>query len=120
MCEDLLFRDMGPITDGEFITLQYNVNYALNNLGYVRINITTDASGTVFALDSGGNAIENRLIIKLSYTYGHIDEVTQLPIAAYFTLEFDDGSTFGLSTESHDLYWYWMTGIDPIVIYQYT
>jgi hypothetical protein len=119
MHEDLL-RDMGPITDGEFITLQYNVNYALNNLGYVRINITTDPGGIIFALDNNGSPINNRLIIKLSYTYAHVDDVTQLPVEAYFTLEFDDGGTFGLSEVEHGQFWYWLTGIDPIVIYQYT
>jgi hypothetical protein len=115
-----LFRNMGPITDGEFITFQYNVNYALNNLGYVRINITTDASGTVFALDTSGNAIDNRLILKMTYVYSHLDDLSGLPVDAYFILQFDDGSTFGLSEVEHGQFWYWLTGIDPIVIYQYT
>jgi len=114
------FRNMGPITDGEYITFQYNVNYALNNLGYVRINVTTDASGTVFALDSSGNPIENRLIIKTKYVYPHTDEVTLQRVDGTFELTFDDGSTWFNSDENNSAYWYWLTGIDPVVIYQFT
>jgi hypothetical protein len=114
------FRDMGPITNGEYISFQYNVNYAIANLGYVRINITSDASGTVFATDSLGSPIQDRLIIKMSYTYPHIDEVTLQPVVGYFTLTFDDQTTWGNTDANDSAYWYWLNGIEPKVIYQFT
>jgi len=113
-------RDMAPITDGEYINFQINMNYAINNLGYIRFNIYLDASGNTFAIDSNGAPIENRLVIEMAYTYPHIDEVTQLPVEGYTIYTFDDGSTWGEYNNQHSMYWYWLSGMYPKVIDQLT
>jgi hypothetical protein len=112
-------RDMGPITDGEYISFQNDVNYAINILGRVNLNIFTDASGTVFALDSSGNPIQNALIQKLVYNYPYID-LSGNAIDGYFQIYFYDSGFWGNVDSNNAAFWYSIEGIYPITIYQFT
>jgi hypothetical protein len=113
-------RDMGPITDGEYISFQNDVNYAINTLGKVKMDIYLDASGNTYAPDSSGNLIENRLLTRLVYTYPHLDELTQQPVEGYFQITFEDGTYWGNNDANNSAYWYYIIGILPKVIYQFT
>jgi hypothetical protein len=112
-------RDMGPITDGEYISFQSDVNYAINVLGHVNVNIFMDASGTTFALDSNGNPIQNALIEKMIYTYPYID-ASNNTIDGYFEIIFAGGGTWSNVDAHWYEYWYSIEGILPVTIVQFT
>ena len=103
--------------NGEYDNLITDMNTALHTLGYAEINIYSDASGTVFVNDSNGNPITNRLIVTTTYTYPYLDLSGDF-VFGYFTILFDDNSTFSNPDSNHLAYWYSIYGMDPIVIKQ--
>ena len=103
--------------NGEYDNLITDMNSALHSLGYAEINIYSDASGTVFVNDSNGNPIANRLIVSTTYTYPYLD-LSDNFVFGYFTILFDDNSTFSNPDSNHLAYWYSIYGMDPIVIKQ--
>ena len=112
-------RDMGPITDGEYISFQNDVNYAINVLGHVNLNIYTDASGTTFALDSNGAPIQNALIEKLIYTYPYMD-ASNNQVDGQFEIIFAGGGTWNNVDAHWYEFWYSIEGILPVTIVQFT
>lgn len=112
-------RDMGPITDGEYISFQNDVNYAINILGHVNLNIFTDASGTNYAIDSSGNPIQNALIERMVYTYPYMD-LSNNPVEGNFELYFYNSGKWANNDANWSQYWYSIEGIYPVVIYQFT
>ena len=112
-------RDMGPITDGEYISFQSDVNYAINVLGHVNVNIFTDASGTTYALDSSGNPIQNALIERMVYTYPHMDESNN-PVDGTFEIKFFNSGKWTNTDANYAAFWYSIEGILPVTIYQFT
>jgi hypothetical protein len=112
-------RDMGPITDGEYILFQNDVNYAINILGHVNLNIYTDASGTNFALDSNSAPIQNALIEKMIYTYPYFD-ASNNPIDGEFQIIFAGGGTWTNIDAHWYEFWYSIEGILPVTIKQFT
>jgi hypothetical protein len=112
-------KDMGPIAE-EYSLFQIDINYAINNLGTVNLDIYVDASGTTFALDSSGNMISDRQIIRMEYTYARIDPDTLLPIDGAFIITFSEGSTWQQVDLQHGLYWYRVEGLDPPEIKLFT
>lgn len=113
-------RDVAPITNGQYAIFDYDMNLAINSLSTVNVDIYTDASGTSFALDSSGNPITDRQIVQTSYTYPYTDEITGLPVYGYFTISFDNGTTFTNTDEFETTYWYTIRGLDPVEIKQLT
>lgn len=105
--------------NGQFDGLINDMNSALHTIGYSDIYIFTDASGTILANDSNGNTIEKRRIKSTSYTYPYID-LSDNFIFGYFTIVFDDDSTFYLNDANHTAFWYTMFGMNPIEIKQLT
>ena len=112
-------RDMGPITDGEYISFQNDVNYAINMLGHVNVNIYTDASGATFALDSSGNPIQNALIQRMVYTYPYLDQNNNV-VDGVFQIFFYNGASWANTDANYAAYWYSIEGILPVTIYQFT
>jgi hypothetical protein len=112
-------RDMGPINDGQYISFQNDVNYGINTLGHVNLNIFTDASGNNYAVDSNGKPIQNNLITRMVYTYPYIDNSGNF-IDGYFEITFLDGGTWGNTDANDSAFWYSIEGIYPVVIYQFT
>ena len=112
-------RDMGPITDGEYISFQNDVNYAINVLGHVNLDIYLDASGTIFAQDASGNPFQNVLIERMAYTYRSIDASGNV-VQGLFELWFYNDTYWSNTDEKNTLYWYYVVGIYPKVIYQFT
>jgi len=103
--------------NGQFDSLINDMNTALHSLGFSDIYIFMDASGTILANDSNGKPIEKRRIKSTSYTYPYIDNSDNF-VFGYFTIVFDDDSTFYLNDANHDVYWYTMFGMNPIQIKQ--
>jgi hypothetical protein len=85
--------DLDPLVNGEYPQYTADLNLALHSLGYARINIYTDASGTIFAKDNNGADINQRLITQTVYTYPYMDQSSNIIIGT-FTITFDDASTF--------------------------
>ena len=112
-------RDMGPIVDGEYISFQNDVNYAINMLGHVNLNIYMDASGTTFALDSSGNPIQNALIERMVYTYPYLDQNNNT-VDGSFRIFFYNGGSWANTDANYAAYWYSIEGILPVTIYQFT
>lgn len=112
-------RDMGPITDGEYISFQNDVNYAINVLGRVNLDIYLDASGTVFAQDASGNLFQNVLIERIAYTYPSLD-ASGNAVEGFFEIWFYNNTYWSVTSDQHYLYWYYVVGILPKVVYQFT
>jgi hypothetical protein len=112
-------RDMGPITDGEYISFQNDVNYAINVLGHVNLDIYLDASGTIFAQDASGNPLQNVLIESMTYTYQSLD-ASGNTIDGLFEIQFYNNKYWSNRDAINTLYWYYVNGIYPKVIYQFT
>lgn len=110
--------NLDPFVNGEYTQLTIDMNAALHSVGFCTINIFMDASATIFALDSNGNPISNRLIKQTSYTYPYIDSSGN-PIDGQFTITFDDGSFYTNNDMKNSTYWYSIGGPNPI-IYQFT
>jgi len=113
-------RDMGPIVNGQYPEFQYDVNQSIDLLGKLNIDIYTDGSGNNYALDTKGNPIQNRVIIEMAYTYPYTDPMTQTFYDGYFTITFDDGSSLSNVDSNDTAYWYYIEGLEPVVIKQFT
>ena len=105
--------------NGQFESVIADMNARLHTLGYCDINIYTDASGTIFAVDNEGKNIEKRFIKSMAYTYPYIDGSGDF-VFGNIVLTFDDDSIFSLSDEYHTVFWYSFYGMDPMVIKQFS
>lgn len=110
---------LNEYTNGQFDDVIADMNARLHTLGYCDINIYTDASGTIFALDNEGKNIEKRFIKTMAYTYPYIDGSENF-VFGNIVLTFDDDSTFSLSDEYHTVFWYSFYGMDPMVVKQFS
>ena len=101
-----------PLENDEYDLFIHDINAAILK-GAFKISIFSDASGAVFVQDSNGNDINLRLVVSTSYTYPHVDE-NGVSIVGYYTMTFDDGSTFGNGDLNHNAYWYFIEDINDI------
>lgn len=115
-----VFNEYGRFHHNEFYADFKNVQIMMN--GQVYLNLYTNAEGSVFALDTTGNPINNRLVQYTMYTnpYYHPYDGN---IDGLFKIQFVDGSKF----ETHDaedattvVYWYSFPAIVPTVIKPFT
>jgi len=107
------------LTDGEYPQVMLDINTAVR-VGYIIINIYIDPSGNTFAQDSSGNNINNRIVVTSEYVYPYFD-INNVLHDGYFTVTFDDGSTFGNEDQNDSAFWYMINGVDnPLIIKQYT
>lgn len=98
------------LTDNEYTQVINNCNTVLHSVGEIRMSLYTDASGTIFALDSSGNAIDNKLVTTTIYTYPHTD-ASNNAWDGYLTTYFDDGTYFGNNNTNNSAYWYTLNGL---------
>ena len=110
---------LNEYTNGQFDDVIADMNARLHTIGYCDINIYTDASGTIFALDNEGKNIEKRFIKTMAYTYPYIDGSENF-VFGNIVLTFDDDSTFSVSDEYHTVFWYSFYGMDPMVVKQFS
>ena len=75
------------------------------------MSLYTDASGTVFAVDSSGNPIDNKLVVTTIYTNSYTDASNNLQ-DGYLTTYFSDGTYFGNNDTNDSAYWYTFYGLD--------
>jgi len=105
---------------GEFDNFFADFNNAKAETMHVYINIYTNAEGTVYANDLGGNPINNKLINYVIYTLPVSNEALSLYTAGYITIHFRDGNDFKAFDDNAINYWYAVSGITPIVITPFT
>uniref|UniRef100_A0A6C0DMS8 Uncharacterized protein n=1 Tax=viral metagenome TaxID=1070528 RepID=A0A6C0DMS8_9ZZZZ len=100
-----------PLSDGEYTAVLNDTNTVLHSAGEVKMSLYTDASGTVFAVDSSGNPIDNKSVITTIYTYPYTDASGNAQ-AGYLTTYFSDGTYFGNNDLNNAAYWYTFYGLD--------
>jgi len=112
-------ENIPPLDNGEYVQFMKDVNMAVR-MGPLIISIYTDASGTIFALDTNGNPVNNRTINTTSYKYPYYDANNNL-VDGVLTCTFDDSSSFSNDDENNAAYWYNIQGVsDPNNLLQYT
>jgi hypothetical protein len=112
-------ENIPPLDNGEYVQFMQDVNMAVR-MGPLIISIYTDASGTIFALDTNGNPVNNRTINTTSYKYPYYDANNNL-VDGVLTCTFDDSSSFSNDDENNAAYWYNIQGVsDPNNLLQYT
>lgn len=95
---------------GEYSQLIPDSNSVLHTVGYIKMSLYTDASGNVFAQDSSGNDINNKLVDTTTYTYPYTD-IDNNYWDGYFTTYFSDGTYFGNNDTNDAAYWYTLEGL---------
>jgi len=115
-----VFNEYGRFHHNEFYADLKTVQQMMN--GQVYLDLYTNAEGTVFALDSNGNPVNNRLIKYTMYTNPYYHPYNG-NVDGLFKIQFVDGSIF----ETHDaedadhvVYWYSFPAIVPKVIKPFT
>lgn len=112
-------ENIPPLDNGEYVQFMQDVNLAVR-MGPLIISIYTDASGTIFALDTNGNPISSRTINTTNYHYPYYD-ANNILVEGVLTTVFDDGSSFSNDDENNAAYWYNIQGVsDPNNLQQYT
>jgi hypothetical protein len=101
---------------------EFDVDFAMAKvtLTHIYINVYLNAEGTVFANDSKGNPIQNRLIYYAMYTLPYTDMGSNLPMPGYLKIVFNDGSYIKSFDNAETTYWYSITGLEPFEIKQFT
>lgn len=101
--------------------MNHDVDWVIHELKSPTISIFTDASGTVFALDSNSQIINNKLLTSTNYTFTYFDVQTSLQIDGHMIIGFSDGSTFDIYDIPAQGYWYSMvnaetTAVKPLIM----
>jgi hypothetical protein len=99
------------LTDGEYTEVINDSNTVLHTIGEIRLSLFTDASATIFALDSSGNPIDKKLVATTLYTYPYTDSNNN-EIQGYLTTTFSDGTSIGNDDSNTTSYWYIMEGLN--------
>ena len=105
---------------GEFANFFADFATAKSETTHVYVNIYTNAEGTVYANDTDGNPITNKLINYIIYTLPISNEAQSIYKAGYMMIHFADGSDFKAFDDNAINYWYAVSGITPIVITPFT
>ena len=107
---DISGNNVPYLDNGEYQLIIDDVNYALHHGNPFRINIYTDANGTIFAQDSNGNDINNRLVVSTIYSYQYYDYQANAVVDGNFKVIFDDGSYIQNVDLNDQAYWYTVVG----------
>jgi hypothetical protein len=99
------------LTDGEYTEVINDSNTVLHSIGEIRLSLFTDASATIFALESSGNPIDKKLVATTLYTYPYTDSNNN-EIQGYLTTTFSDGTSISNDDSNTTSYWYTMEGLD--------
>ena len=101
---------------------EFDVDFAMAKVTLIHIymNVYLNAQGTVFANDSKGNPIENRLVYYTIYVLPYTDPVSNAPMPGYLKVTFNDGSYIKSFDNAETTYWYSITGLEPFEIKQFT
>jgi hypothetical protein len=105
---------------GQFDEFDADFAMAKITLTHIYLNVYLNAQGTVFANDSKGNPIQNRLVYFTSYTLPYEDPVTNSQLPGYLKVIFNDGSYIKSFDDAETTYWYSINGLEPFEIKQFT
>jgi uncharacterized protein YozE (UPF0346 family) len=105
---------------GQFDEFDSDFTRAKTTLPHIYLNVYLNAQGTVFANDSNGNPIENKLVYFISYTLPYNDPVSNEPMPGFLKLVFQDHSFIKSFNNAETTYWYSITGLTPFEIKQFT
>ena len=105
---------------GQFDEFDADFNKAKVELTHIYLNVYLNAEGTVFANDSNGNPIQNRLVYYISYTLPYNDPVSNMPMPGYLMVIFSDHSFIKSFNNAETTYWYSINGLTPFAIKQFT
>ena len=79
------------------------------------MNIFTDLSGLVFALDTLENPIQSRVLVQTTYIYPYMDSSGTL-IDGFMSFFFDNGASFSNYDSLNTAYAYSFDGLVPSTI----
>ena len=82
-----------PLDNGQYPQFIIDMDTALHTIGYIKLSMFADASGTIIQTDSNGNPIYMRLVKSNSYTFPYID-LSGNTVDGTIVMTFDDGTTF--------------------------
>ena len=100
-------------TNYEIITAAVHEILSSGKYSHAIIDVFTNSSKTIFAVDSNGVPVDDRRVQTISQTLSYINENGDT-VNPTVTIEFTDGTTFK-SDDVLDKFWYNVTGV-PIVL----
>lgn len=115
MFDDRVFDQLG-----QFSEFDSDFKRAKTELVHIYLNIYLNSAGTVFANDSIGNPIQNRLVYFTTYTLPHVDPSPNETMYGFLKIGFNDGSEIKCYNDEETKYWYSINGLSPFVIKQLT
>jgi hypothetical protein len=93
---------------GQFDEFDADFARAKMSLLHVVINIYLNAEGTIYANDSYGNPIQNRLVYFTIYTLPYVDPVSNQQMPGFLTVHFSDHSYIQSFDNAETTYWYYI------------
>jgi len=104
---------------GQFDEFDADVKLAKNTLSHVYMNIYTNAEGTVYATDSNGQQVENRLVNYTRYTLPYTDASNNV-VVGKMRIYFVGNNYFQVGNDNETGYWYSIQGLTPYAVNQLT
>ena len=100
-------------TNYEIITAAVHEILSSGKYSYAIIDVFTNSSKTIFAVDSNGVTVDDRRVQSISQTLAYIDDNGNT-VNPTVTIEFTDGTNF-TSDDVLDKFWYTVSGV-PVVL----
>ena len=100
-------------TNYEIITAAVHEILSSGKYSHAIIDVFTNSSKTIFAVDSNGVTVDDRRVQSISQTLAHVNENGD-SINPTVTIEFTDGTNF-TSDDVLDKFWYTVSGV-PVVL----
>uniref|UniRef100_A0A6C0HB95 Uncharacterized protein n=1 Tax=viral metagenome TaxID=1070528 RepID=A0A6C0HB95_9ZZZZ len=97
----------------EIITAAVHEILSSGKYSHAIIDVFTNSSKTIFAVDSNGVTVDDRRVQSISQTLAHVNENGD-SINPTVTIEFTDGTNF-TSDDVLDKFWYTVSGV-PVVL----
>lgn len=104
---------------GQFDEFDRDVKTSKNTTGHVYMNIYTNAEGTVYANDSNGQRVENRLVNYTRYTLPYTDASNNV-VVGKMRIYFVGNTYFQVGNDNETGYWYSIQGLTPYAVNQLT
>lgn len=105
---------------GQFDEFDADFSRAKAELTHIYLNLYLNAEGTVFANDSNGNPIQNRLVHYIIYTLPYNDPASNAIMPGFLMVAFNDYSFIKSYNNAESTYWYSINGLTPFAIKQFT
>lgn len=100
---------------GNFEVFSNDVDLVKSSVQSVAVSIYKNNEGTIFATDSNGNIIQEKLVKRTVYALPRLDK-NGVNIAGSMKIYFKDNSTFTNEDNNPEGYWYSILGMSPFAI----